>query len=85
MHKIIFGTFVDRPWEHPGYLYLKEEARKEGWSGTPGLKGLVEERWGKNARIYFRHGDIYGIGFKHVQDYNSFAMASGANAQMEMF
>lgn len=85
MHKIIFGL----PWEggskHPGYLYLKAEARREGWSGTPGLQGMLEERWGKNARFYFRHGDIYGIGFKNVQDYNSFAMVSGANAQMEMF
>lgn len=83
MHKIIFGDFFSFR-THSGYLYLKGEARKEGWSGTAGLKGMVEERWGKNARLYFRDGDLYGVGFKKPEDYNAFLVASGAG-QLEMF
>ena len=83
MHKIIFGDFFSFS-NHPAYLYLKSEARKEGWSGTNGLKGMVEERWGKNARLYFRDGDLYGIGFKKVEDYNEFLLVS-TPGQLEMF
>ena len=84
MHKIIFGYGGDKQ-EHSGYLYLKSEARKEGWSGTRGLIGMVEERYDKNARLYFRDGDVYGIGFKNADDYNAFLLASGASNQLEMF
>ena len=84
MHKIIFGYWGDKQ-VHPGYDYLKSEARKEGWSGTPGLKEMVTERWGKNARLYFRDGDVHGIGFKNSDAYNAFLLASGASNQLEMF
>lgn len=84
MHKIIFGDLSSFS-NHPAYLYLKSEACKEGWAGTNGLKGMVEERWGTNARLYFRDGDLYGIGFKKVEDYNIFVVASGVDNQLEMF
>lgn len=84
MHKIMFSKYY-KAWDHPGYLYLKNEARKEGWSGTRGLQGMLEERYGKNARLYIRYSDIIGIGFKHVEDYNEFILASGVNKQLEMF
>lgn len=41
MHKIIFGEYTAH--YHPGYIYLKGEARKEGWALTTGLKEMVEE------------------------------------------
>jgi hypothetical protein len=83
-YKIIFGNFPSYS-EHPGYLYLKNEARQEGWSGTDGIKGMIEERWGKNARLYLRDGYLYGIGFKNSEEYNEFLMKSGCNQQLEMF
>ena len=46
---------------------------------------MVEERYDKNARLYFRDGDVYGIGFKNADDYNAFLLASGASNQLEMF
>lgn len=83
MYKIDFGKYTTHL--HPGYLYLKDEARKEGWSGTPGLTGMIEERWGKNARLYFYYGDICGIGFKHSADFNAFCVAAGVTDQLELF
>jgi len=74
MHKIIFGCNY---YDHPGYLYLKQEARIEGYAGMDGLKELVEVCWPKNARLYFRDGDLYGIGFKDVIDYDAFCVSSG--------
>jgi hypothetical protein len=85
MHKVIFGMPWDGGSSHPGYLYLRAEARKEGWAGTNGLKGMIEERYGKGARFYFRHGDLYGIGFKSVDDYNDFCYNAGVETQLKMF
>jgi hypothetical protein len=83
MHKIIFGTFCDGPWNHPGYLYLKSEARKEGWALTTGIKEMAREKW--NARLYFRDGDIYGIGFRDAGQYNDFCVKAGLEVNLELF
>jgi len=82
MHKVIFGDLFTA-YKHPGYLYLKSEARKEGWALTAGLKEMAQEKW--NARLYFRDGDIYGIGFKEVSQYNAFCMNAGVETNLELF
>lgn len=82
MYKVIFGdTFT--AYNHLGYRYLKAEARKEGWALTAGLKEMAKEKW--NARLYFRDGDVYGIGFKAADQYNSFCMNAGIETNLEMF
>lgn len=82
MYKIIFGYWGDKQI-HPGYEYLKTQAREEGWSGTSGLKEMVQEKW--NARLYFRDGEVYGIGFKDAVQYNTFCVNAGIDTNLELF
>lgn len=85
MHKIIFNKYAYDVWNHPGYKYLKELARQEGWAGTAGLQEMIAEKWGKGTRLYFYLGDINGIGFKSVDNYNDFCYNAGIETQLKLF
>lgn len=61
MRKIRWG--VDKAGNHPAMLLIRKEARAEGYTGTWGFDGFLEDFY--NARLRFnKYNEITGIEFK---------------------